>query len=134
MSGLAHAGVPGELDVRRLRTLYKLLAVLSRARALEDVYHAALTSLLEATTANRAAILIFDEDGVIRFKAAHGLSREYQEAVTGHSPWAPGALDTEPLVIPDEMSDPRVSQYHGVLEREGIRALVFVPLAFDAGV
>jgi PAS domain S-box-containing protein len=134
MSGLAHAGAPGELDVRRLRTLYKLLAVLSRARALEDVYHAALTSLLEATTANRAAILIFDEDGVIRFKAAHGLSREYQEAVTGHSPWTRGALDTQPLVIPDAMSDQRVARYHRVLAREGIRALVFVPLAFDAGV
>ena len=134
MSGLAHAGTQGELDVRRLRTLYKLLAVLSQARALEDIYHAALTSLLEATAADRAAILLFDEDGVIRFKAAHGLSREYQDAVTGHSPWPRGALDAQPLVIPDAMSDQRVAQYRRVLEREGIRAFVFVPLTVAAGV
>ena len=135
MSGLAHVvGTPGELDVRRLRTLYKLLAALSQARALEDVYHAGLTSLLEATTADRAAILLFDEDGVIRFKAAQGLSREYQEAVSGHSPWPPGALDAQPLVISDAMRDERVAPYRGVLEREVIRALVFVPLALDAGV
>jgi PAS domain S-box-containing protein len=134
MSGLAHAGTRGELDVRRLRTLYKLLAALSQARALEDVYHAALTSLVDATTADRAAILLFDEDGVIRFKAAHSLSREYQDAVTGHSPWPRGALHAQPLVIPDAMRDERVARYRGVLEREGIRAVVFVPLALDAGV
>jgi PAS domain S-box-containing protein len=134
MSGLVRADTRGDLDVRRLRTLYKLLAALSHARALEDVYHAALTSLLEATTADRAAILLFDEDGIIRFKAVHGLSTEYQDAVTGHSPWPPGALEAQPLVIPDAMRDERVAQHWGVLEREGIRALVFVPLAFDAGV
>ena len=134
MSGLAHAGSQSELYVRRLRTLYKLLAALSQARALEDVYNAALTSLLEATSADRAAILLFDDDGVIRFKSARGLSREYQEAVTGNVLGPRGALDAQPLVIPDAMRCELVGQYRAVLEREGIRALAFIPLAFDAGV
>ena len=72
----------------RFQSLYQLLAALSRARALEDVYDAALTSLLAATAADRAAILLFDSAGVIRFKASRGLSAEYQAAVTGqrHGP------------------------------------------------
>ena len=53
-------------EVRRLRTLYRLLAELSQAKALEDVYDAALTSLLEATFADRAAILLFDDAGLRR--------------------------------------------------------------------
>ena len=71
----------------RLRTLYQLLATLSHADGLEDVYEAALASLLDATAADRAAILLFDEDGVVRFKASRGLSQEYRATVTGHSPW-----------------------------------------------
>ncbi len=124
----------GEAEVRRLRTLYQLLAALSQASALEDVYHAALTSLLDATSANRAAILIFDDDGVIRFKASRGLSREYQAAVTGHSPWPKGALHAVPIVVPDVRLDESLAVYRTVLDQEGIRALAFVPLALDGGV
>ncbi|MCU1339187.1 MAG: putative histidine kinase, classic [Bryobacterales bacterium] len=118
----------------RFRSLYQLLAALSRASALEDVYEAALTSLLDATGADRAAILLFDEDGVIRFKASRGLSPEYQEAVTGHCPWPRGTRTAEPIVVPDVLLEGALAAYGDVLRREEIRALVFVPLALDAGV
>src|ERR1700693_4196005 len=99
MSAVANPSAPSATD--RFRTLYQLLAALSRASALEDVYEAALTSLLDATAADRAAILLFDDDGVIRFKASRGLSDEYQAAVTGHSRWVRGALNVHALVVPD---------------------------------
>jgi GAF domain-containing protein len=134
MSGVAHPGMAGEAEVRRLRTLYQLLSALSHARALEEVYAAAITSLLDATAADRAAILLFDTDGVMRFKASRGLSVEYQAAVTGHSPWSHGALDARALVVPDVRLDESLVGYRDVLEREGIRALALVPLALDAGV
>src|ERR1700726_4044221 len=116
MTGNAYA-VGGDREVRRLETLYQLLAALSQASALEDVYKAAITSLLAATDADRAAILLFDDDGVMRFKASRGLSDEYQEAVTGHSPWPPGALDAQPLVVPDARLDGSLARYRDVLER-----------------
>jgi PAS domain S-box-containing protein len=118
----------------RFKTLYQLLAALSRASTLEGVYDAALASLLEATTADGAAILLFDDDGVIRFKASRGLSSEYQAAVTGHSPWPRGARDSQPIVVPDVLLDESLSAYREVILREGFRALAFVPLALDAGV
>ena len=101
---------------------------------MEDLYQAALTSLIEATAADRTAILLFDDDGVIQFKASRGLSTDYQTAVTGHSPWLRGAMDAHTLVVPDVLLDESLAPYHDVLRQEGIRALVFVPLASDAGV
>jgi PAS domain S-box-containing protein len=118
----------------RFRTLYQLLAALSRASTLEDVYDIALTSLLDATAADRAAILLFDDDGVIRFQASQGLSDEYQTAVTGHSPWPRGTRDAQPIVVPDVLVDESLASFREVLLREGVRAVAFLPLALDAGV
>jgi PAS domain S-box-containing protein len=118
----------------RFKALYQLMAALSRASTLEDLYEAALTSLLEATAADRAAILLFDDDGVLRFKAARGLSSEYQAAVTGHSPWPRGTLDAPTIAVPDVLSDHGLTAYRDALLQEGIRSLAFVPLALDTGV
>jgi PAS domain S-box-containing protein len=131
MSVVATKGMAGEAEVRRLRTLYQLLAALSQASALEDVYQAAISGLLDATSADRAAILLFDDDGVIRFKASRGLSPEYQAAVTGHSPWRQGAQHALPIVISDVRLDESLAVYRNVLDQEGIRALAFVPLVLD---
>jgi len=121
-------------EAERFRTLYQLLAALSRASTLQDVYTVTLTSLLDATGVDRAAILLFDDDGVIRFKASQGLSAEYQAAVTGHSPWPRGTRDAQSLVVPDVLVDESLALYRELLLREGIRAIAFVPLALDAGV
>src|SRR5205823_5981597 len=104
------------------------------ASALEDVYKAALNALLSATSSERAAILLFDDDGVMRFQTARGLSSEYQAVLAGHSPWPRGALDAQPLSVPDVMQDPSLASFRPLMQREGIRALVFVPLALEAGV
>ena len=126
--------IPNEGEVRQLRTLYELLTALNRARVVEDVYEAALTSLLEATSADRAAILFFDPDGVIRFKASRGLSTRYQAAMTGHSPWREGTLNPAPIVVPDVQADASLSAYRELLEEEHIRAVVFLPLTTDGAV
>ncbi|HEY7337133.1 MAG TPA: PAS domain S-box protein [Bryobacteraceae bacterium] len=134
MPVIAHPGVAGEAEVRRLGTLYRLVASLSQAGTLHEIYETSLSSLLSVTEADRAAILLFDDDGIVRFKASRGLSPEYQAAVTGHSPWAQGAKGAQAIAVADALADPSLAAYRRVLEREGIRALIFVPLALDAGV
>jgi PAS domain S-box-containing protein len=129
-----HVGEAAEDEVRRLRTLYQLLSELTEAKGLEDVYSAALKSLLEATTADRAAILLFDEAGVMRFKASRGLSAEYQAKTTGHTPWPRGALNAKPLIVPDVSRYPGLASYRDLMEAEGIQGLAFIPLALDTGV
>ncbi|HYZ84742.1 MAG TPA: PAS domain S-box protein [Bryobacteraceae bacterium] len=123
-----------EIEVRQLNTLYQLLAALSRATGLHEVYQAAIESLLGATAADRASILTFDDDGVIRFKASQGLSLEYQQAVTGHTPWPKGTLGARPIVVPDVLADAGLAAYSDLFKREGIGALAFIPLGLDAGV
>lgn len=134
MSVVANTRVAGGAEVQRLRTLYELLAALSHARDLEAVFRSAIESLLDATEADRAAILLFDDDGVIRFKASQGLSSAYQSAVTGHSPWARGEQAAQPLCVPDVLLDEALTPYQDVLLSENIRALTFIPLALNAGV
>ena len=132
MSGVARP--PRASGTEPFRTLYQLLAALSRASTLDDVYDVALTSLFAATDADRAAILLFDDDGVMRFKASRGLSRTYQTAVTGHSPWKRGTRDAEPKVVSDVRLDPSLATYRELFQEEGIRAVALLPLALDAGV
>lgn len=134
MSATTQSYSVAQTEVQRLTTLYELLGALTRATSVEDVYQAALVSLLEATSADRAAILTFDPDGVMRFKAWQDLSPEYRQAVTGHTPWPQGTKDAQPVVIPDVQLEDSLDAFQTVLAREEIRALVFVPLNLESGV
>ena len=134
MSFITHPNVALGAEVRRLTTLYELLLALTHAKAIEDVYQAAVNSVLTATAADRAAILTFDSDGIMRFEAWRDLSPEYRQAVTGHTPWQQGTQDAQPLVIPDVLEDETLGPYHETFAREHIRALAFVPLSLGTGV
>jgi PAS domain S-box-containing protein len=118
----------------QFKTLYHLLKSLIQAATAREVYEAAIDSLMDATAADRAAILLFDEDGVMRFQASRGLSQRYQEAVTGHSPWTSGQMNAQPIVVRDVMRNKSVAGYRRVLANEGIRALAFLPLISQNGV
>ena len=71
---------------RQLAVRLAVSRALGRTRDLDDVYSAALDTLAECLHVSRASILLFDPDGVMRFKAARGLSSDYRAAVQGHSP------------------------------------------------
>ena len=125
--------VVGQPDLRS-DTEVRLLAALMRAKGLEEVNEAAINALLTATSADRAAILRFDDDGIIRFKAWRDLSAEYRQAVTGHTPWRRGTRDAQPIAVADVLSDQSLAEYAEAFARERIRALAFIPLELDAGV
>jgi PAS domain S-box-containing protein len=101
---------------------------------LEEVNEAAISALLSATSADRAAILRFDDDGVIRFKAWRGLSAEYRHAVTGHTPWLRGTRNAQPIAVADVLLDGGLAEHTDAFARERIRAVAFIPLELDTGV
>jgi signal transduction histidine kinase/ActR/RegA family two-component response regulator len=111
-----------------LRTLLHLAESVGRAANLDDIYDAALTGLRDALGAERASILLFDPDGVMRFKAWRGISDAYRAAVQGHTPWAPGAAPAPPIVVRSVHADASLTAYLPVFERERIEALAFIPL------
>ena len=114
--------------MKRQRALYHLADQLHRAKSKEDIYAAGLDAILEALHCQRASILLFDENGIIRFVSWRGLSNDYRKATDGHSPWKlsdenPGVICVEDIQKA-ELSEPLRSTIRG----EGIGALAFIPL------
>src|SRR5687767_7960107 len=86
---------------RQRDALYALSERLHHARTSEEIYSAATDAIETALTCDRSSILLFDDAGVMQFVAWHGLSTEYREAVTGHSPWTPDEEGAVPIAIPN---------------------------------
>jgi PAS domain S-box-containing protein len=109
--------------------LYDLTQAVAAARLPEEVYEAALDCIGASLGVERASILIFDAEGVMRFRAWRELSPEYRAAVDGHSPWSPSTTDPEPVLVADVLEEESLAELRPTIEREGIRSLAFIPLA-----
>jgi signal transduction histidine kinase len=108
--------------------LYRLTDAANRAETLDAVFAVALDGIAAALGVEKASILLFDSDGVMRFKAWRGLSDAYRAAVEGHTPWRPDTRDPPPVLVPDVRADAALAGYAAAFEREGIGALAFFPL------
>jgi PAS domain S-box-containing protein len=111
-----------------LQSIYRMSNAVSRASALEEIYEVALDELQRTVHADRAAVLLCDDDRVMRFQAWRKLSDEYRAAVEGHSPWAPDDPDPQPVWVSDVRADEHLAAFASVFEREGIAAIGFIPL------
>lgn len=108
--------------------LLTLTAQANRALDIHDLFEPALTAVCELLGVERASILLFDADDVMRFKAWRGLSEVYRKSVEGHSPWSRDARDPQPFGVANVELDPALSAFTPLFRQENIRALVFVPL------
>ena len=111
-----------------LEAIYRMTAAVSRANDLAEIYEEALTSLESALGCQRSSVLLFDHEGVMRFRAWHNLSAGYRHAVEGHSPWAPTDPAPQSIGVDDVQRAADLIDFLPVLEAEGIRALAFIPL------
>ena len=66
--------------LEELQTLYRMSEALGRAVAPQDIFQEAIDGLVQAVRADRASVLLFEADGVMRFKAWRGLSDGYRAA------------------------------------------------------
>ena len=117
----------------QLQAIFRMTLTLSLATSQEEIYREAIDCMQQALKADRASILLFDEAGVMRFKASQGLSEQYQAAVEGHSPWTREAIAPRPILVEDIASDPSVDQYREIFRAEGFSSLGFIPLALSEG-
>jgi PAS domain S-box-containing protein len=120
--------------VEPLSTLGEMTLAISRATSTEAIYQEALAAVRKATGARRASVLLFDPDGVMRFKAWLGLSDRYRQTVEGHTPWTPGQRDVRPVLVEDVAQEGTLRPFLPVIEAEGIRAMAMVPLVAGGGV
>src|SRR5437763_7919670 len=114
--------------LRDLDAVYRFADAVTGARALDEVLEAALDALLEATGADRASVLLADENGVLRFRAWRGLSDRYRAFTEGHSPWTPDDEDPQPVLVEDVAEAGFEQALERAVRKEGIGALAFVPL------
>ena len=111
-----------------IATCLALTKAISKSRTVEEIYDAALDALHTGIGVQRASILLFDPDGVMRFKASRGLSDKYRRAVEGHSPWRPDTRDPQPIWVADMAADPSLVSLKPIFVAENIAALGFIPL------
>jgi PAS domain S-box-containing protein len=119
-------------SLRRQEAIYQLVDKLQCASSLEEIYRAGLDGVLQGLRCDRVSILLFDENAVMRFVAADGLSQAYRDAVDGHSPWTPETRDAAPISIADIGLSDLEEGLKSTIQNEGIGALAFIPL-MEAG-
>ena len=110
--------------------LYRLSDSVEDAQSLDAVYAIALDTVHKALGAERAAVLVRDADGVMRFKAWRRLSDSYRAAVEGHCPWSPDEQAPQQIFVADVRNDPALIRFGELLRQEGIGSLAFIPLVF----
>jgi PAS domain S-box-containing protein len=119
-------------EVARQQTaLYLLARRWQSAKSLEDVYNAALNAITSALNSDRASILLYDDQQVMRFVASRGLSAAYRKAVEGHSPWKWSTKNPKPIQIADTRLADISTLLKRSIRREGIRAAAFIPLVIE---
>lgn len=121
-------------EVDELQALYALTDRLYRARSADDVFDAGISAITRTLRCSQASILLFDDDGVMRFKASRGLSERYRRRLEGHTPWRRGELDARPFFVSDIAETDEPDWVKDEILNEGIRSLGFVPLTVDGAV
>jgi PAS domain S-box-containing protein len=110
------------------QALYELASTVNGAMALHDIYEAAFDAVSRCQGTHRAAILLYDSEGVMRFRAWRDLSPEYRAAVEGHSPWARDELSPKPVCIADVRTANFDNHLREVVTRERIGSMAFLPI------
>lgn len=108
--------------------LYTLTAAVSRAETIDQVYEPALSAMQRALRVDRAAILLFERDGAMRFVASRGLSEGYRQQIEAGSLWPMDTNDPSPCFVREVALEPRLEAHRELLKRERVEALGMIPL------
>ena len=111
-----------------LDSVTRLTGRIVQAARAEELYGASLDALEDAIGARRAAVLLYDTGGVMRFRAWRGLSDAYRALAEGHSPWKRDDPNPQIVVVRDVEAEPSLASLRSAFRTEGIRALAFIPL------
>jgi PAS domain S-box-containing protein len=107
---------------------HSLALAISGTRTVDEIYQTALDALTRGLGVSRTSILLFDAGGVMRFTAWRGLSDAYRDAVEGHSPWTPDAVEPQPIAVADVTKDASLAPFLSTIQAEGIAGMAFIPL------
>jgi PAS domain S-box-containing protein len=113
---------------REHKALFHLADQLHRAESLNELYTAGLNAISDAMQCDKAAILLCDESGVMRFADSRGLSESYRKATEGHSPWPNDETNPAPICFGSIAAAEFSDAIRAAIEAEKIAAMAFIPL------
>lgn len=116
----------------RFEAFYELSTALNRVTDAAEVFESAIDAIMKILSADRASILLFDEDGILRFRAWRNLSTNYRDQVEGHTPWSKETKRPDPITI-SVVSEETLGPLASTIAEEGIQSLAFVPLCCENG-
>ena len=116
-------------NAKENEALFRLADRLNRANTLQDVFDVALDTIETALHCDRAALLLLDDAGVMRYVGWRGLSQEYRMAAEGRSPWPTDEREPQSYRVSDIDPAPVPEPLKTAIKREGIRALCIFPIA-----
>jgi len=119
-----------EEKISQLNSVNYVIETINKATTLQEVYDAAMQSIRETLHTDKTSILLFDQDGVMKFVTWRDLSEKYRKMTEGHSPWTPHAVNPQPIFVADieKTDDPSLLKLKEVILEEGVRALGFIPI------
>jgi PAS domain S-box-containing protein len=123
-----------ELQSETNAVLFQFTDALYRSANTDDAINAGLDAIVSAFDCRRAAILLFDAEGIARFVGWRDLSDQYRAAVEGHCPWGPGQPHAQPIFISDVAAADVSGALKATIRAEGISALAFIPIMANGGV
>jgi signal transduction histidine kinase/PAS domain-containing protein len=128
LEGERRSRIEAAASAGRAEQLYRFAQSAVTAPDIAAVYEAALDAIEGALGTDRAAILLYDDDGVMRFRAWRHLSDVYRRTVDGHSPWPRDAELPRPILVEDVEKDPALHAFLPLFKQERIASVAFVPL------
>ena len=84
---------------RQQRLLYKLAEAANRAETLTELYQKGVETIQSSLNVDRAALLLIDEHGFMRFKAWQGVSDDYRRLVEAHTSGKTDPSDLDSLLV-----------------------------------
>ena len=96
-----------------------------------EIYEVALEAIMRALDCERASILLFDNEHVMRFAAWRNLSQDYRKAVEGHSPWSQNEKSPKPFLVEDVSASNFPAELREMAVREKIAAIAFIPILLN---
>ena len=119
-----------EERVNQLDSVNYILGTINQAATVQEVYDAAMRSIQKTLQVDKAAIVLFNQNGEMRFAAWYGLSAKYRKAAEKYAQQALDLDDPHPVFMEDiEAIDNSVlTALRDIFRKEGIRAMGFVPI------
>lgn len=113
---------------RQQRLLYKLAEMVNHAETLTELYEKGLETIQAALGVDRAAILVLDEHGFMRFKTWRGVSDNYCRVVESHSSREPDPSNLGAILVSNIDESNMTPHLQTANREEAIHALACIPL------